>query len=274
MAGRKAVIIIVGTIIGLTIGYLITTGPDRSEEFNVDRDSLIFNGQSVGIGSIPNVYTITLLYESRGNTEDSNYCEFLVTKNAGLEKIELTKKLKEQTYGTDFMGRFSFCCNMSEGAVDWDSKLKQKGNGIIVGSKFKVISVNSDFTGKINIFDWNNIDKSLRRWENSEIQMLSYLESVSGKIEDGTEVYITPSSIQLISKSVIDIEHISIELSYDDGSKEELMIKGKSDCLINYNSDHDIKGKKYYYKWEVEKEWNVKDIAEVNVDDDIFIIEK
>lgn len=271
---KKAAIIIAGTIIGLTIGYFIAFEPDRSEEFNVDRDSLIFNGQSVGVGSIPNVYTITLLYESRGNTEDSNYCEFLVTKNAGLEKIELTKKLKEQTYGTDFLGRFSFCCNMSEGAVDWDSKLKQKGNGIIVGSKFKVISVNSDFMGKINIFDWNNIDKSIKKWDNNEIQMLSYLESVSGKSEDGTEVYITPNSIQLISKSLIDIEHISIELSYDDGSKEELMIKGKSDCLINYNSDHDTKGKKYYYKWEGEKEWKVKDIAEVKVDDDIFIIEK
>lgn len=268
---KRMTVMVFGVVIGLAIGYFATTiKPDRSEEFNIDRDSLIFNGESISTGSVSELYTITLLYESRDNTEDSNYCEFLVTKNAGQEKIELTKKIKEQTYGTNFLGRFSFCCNMSEGAVNWDSKLKQKGNGIIVGSKFKVISVNSDFMGKINIFDWNNIDKSLKRWIDSEIQMLSYLDSSSGKGEDESEVYMTPNSIQIISKSVIDTKNISMELSFNDGSKKEIMINGKSDCLLNHNSDHDTKGRKYYYKWETNEEWDLKNIEEVKVEDMIY----
>lgn len=231
---------------------------NMEEEIDIDRNQLIYNGQSVTFDD----YKITLLYEKKDNKSDSNYCEFLVTKNDGEDKLS-AKEFRKANHGSSFCKRFNFNCEINNGSDFWGSRLEQEGNGVLVSSEFEVRYLEEGFAGLISVSDKNNINDDSKKF-----QMMSYLDFVNGKSDDETEVYIFNDSIQLISTKEIDIENVSIELLYNDGSKKELMQKGISEYLSGYKSIIDNKVKKYYYKWNVNGIEDIKNIARVNLSDD------
>lgn len=254
---RIIMAVICVTVIFIVIFRNMNDKEKVKEEFDIARNLLIYNGESVEFDD----YKITLLYESRDNKSDSNYYEFLVSKNGGKDKLDVNE-FRKASYGLSFCKRFSFGLDfMCDGALVCDSRLKQIGNDIIISSQMSFESIKGEIDESEVSF---SVHDALNR-EDKTLLLLSYLDCVSGKDDNGTEVYISSDSIQLISLSDEYAENLSIELLYGDGSKKQLMEGGKSEYLAGFDKVNDNKTGKYYYKWDFIKLEEIKDIVKVNV---------